>query len=61
LIEKNYSNLKEENLMIKSEFRDKINLFNKEIENINFRFEREREELIEVNLINLNNIIRFRT
>lgn len=47
--------------MIKSEFRDKINLFNKEIENINFRFEREREELIEVNLINLNNIIRFRT
>ncbi len=35
--------------MIKSDFRDKLNSFNKEIENINFRFGSEREELIEVN------------
>lgn len=35
-------------MSVKVEFRDKINEYNKEIENIRNRYEHEREELLEV-------------
>ena len=48
IIEKNFTGLKEENIKIKNEFRDKFNEYNKEFENMSNRYESEREELLEV-------------
>ena len=47
-MEKNFAYVKEENMTLKLEFRDKINEYNKDFENVSNRYESEREELLEV-------------